>query len=204
MNQTESPAPCLLLLCNFDSIPIWQTESPGPAQQLSANLLGPPESEQHWQPCSVDVGGKLHVAHLRCSHRFKGEHWCLWKCLQLVVKPLHSSWCFSLLLHGHVDWWVAQPVLALVGQLIHLLFLAGFTRSNPQFWGREGIQESEKDIGVTSKGSKLELQHEHGRFRYRAVCLTLAQSFRQVCFWKGLLFCIRVWWQKSQPSRHEN
>lgn len=127
------------------------------------------------------------MAHLRCSHRFKGEHWCLWKCLQRVVKPLHSSWCSSLLLHGHVDWWVAQPVLALVGQLIHLLFLAGFTRSNPQFWGREGIQESEKDIGVTSKGSKLELQHEHGRFRYRAVCLTLAQSFRQVCFCKGLL-----------------
>lgn len=35
---------------------------------------------------------------------------------------------------------------ALVGQLIHLLFLAGFSRSNPQFLGREGIQETEKDI----------------------------------------------------------
>lgn len=83
--------------------------------------------------------------------------------------------------------------LAPVGQLIHLLSLAGFTRSNPQFLGRAGIQDTEKDIGVTSKGSKLECQHEHGRFQYREVCLTLVQSFRQVHFAKDLVFfCIRV------------
>lgn len=124
------------------------------------------------------------------------------------------SWQWSLctvlgvLLCFSMDTWTGgwhSLFLALLGQLIHLLFLAGFTRSNPQFLGREGIQETEKDIGVMSKGSKLEHQHEHGRFQYRAVCLTRVQSFRQVCFAKDSVFSsIRVWWQKSQPSSHEN
>lgn len=83
--------------------------------------------------------------------------------------------------------------LPLVGQLIHLLGLAGFTRSNPRFLGRAGIWETEKDIGMTPKGSELEHQCEHGRFQCRAVCLTLVQSFRQVCFAKdSVFFCTRV------------
>lgn len=54
--------------------------------------------------------------------------------------------------------------LALVGQLMHLLCLEGFTISNPHFSGRARIQEAENYIGAMSKGSKTEHQQEHGRF----------------------------------------
>lgn len=53
---------------------------------------------------------------------------------------------------------------ALVGQLIHLLCLAGFTISNPHFSGRAKIQEAENYIGVMLEGSKTKHQHERRRF----------------------------------------
>lgn len=140
---TECPAPCLLLLCILTQYLFDSRDSPGPAQQLSANLLGPPECEQHWQLCSVDVGGKLHVAHWRCSHTVKGLHGCLQKGMQLVMKPLHSS-CCSLLLHGHVDWWVAQPVPCPCRTVDSLAFLGRFYKKKPTVFEKGGDSGSRK------------------------------------------------------------
>lgn len=93
----------------------------------------------------MDVGGgKLHVAHLRCSHTVKGLHGCLQKGMWLVMKPLHSSCCSSLLLHGHVDWWVARPVPCPCRTVDSLAFHGRFYKKKPTVFEKGGDSGNRK------------------------------------------------------------
>lgn len=176
---------CVLRACCYSAMLAWclfaYTDSPGQVQQVSANLLEQPRSDQHWQPGSLDVGGKLHMDHL--SHTENNIYVCRsvyiweWSLCAVLGAPSYS-----------IDMWTGgwhSLFLALVGQLIYLLCLAGFSISNLQFSGRARIQEAETSTGA--KRSKADYQDEHGRFWFKSNLPDTGTVFQTSVFYKRIL-----------------
>lgn len=106
---------------------------------------------------------------------------CSWERSLCMVRGVP---CYSM------DTWTGgwhSLFLALVGQLIHLLCLAGFTISNPRFLGRPRIQEAKNYIGAMLKGSKTKHQHEHGRFWFQSTLPGTSTVLQASTFCKRIL-----------------